>query len=155
MKQLSILITLLISLGFSSACWGEVYESLKVTNYKNIHLLVNPVEDNCLGISADKIKLLTKLKLLRNSIKTVSVSNPFIYIVVSVIDVDIGGEKLGAAYNIKINLQDLGFEKEGAYSNSLTMEGGLGIGNSYKTFERDFEEYLDKFILNYLESNME
>lgn len=155
MKQLSILITLLIGLGFSSACWGEVHESLKVTNYKNIQLLVKPVEDNCLGISAKNIELLTKLKLLRNGIKTVSDSNPFIYIDVSVIDVNVGGKKFGAAYKIEINLQDSGFEKEGVYSNSLTLEGGLCIGNSYKTFERDFEEFLDKFILNYLESNME
>jgi hypothetical protein len=46
MKQLSILITLLIGLGFSSVCWGEVYNSLKVPNYKNIHLVVEDVEEN-------------------------------------------------------------------------------------------------------------
>lgn len=153
MKQLSILITVLISLGFSSVCLGAVHKSLKVPNYKNIQLIVDPITENNVGITSAKIKLATKLRLLRNGIKTVSDSNPVLFVDIQVIDVIVGTRDKGVAYSIRITLEK--FEGLASYSDLMTSQGGIGLDDDYKTFEEDFLNYLDKFILDYLESNME
>jgi hypothetical protein len=154
MKQLSILITLLISLGLSSTCWGEVYNSLKVPNHKNIRLIVQDVEENFIGVTTEKIELATKLGLLRNGIKTGNTSSPyFLYVGVEIIDIEIGGFKKGSTFHIKINLEKI--EDGGAYANTLTMTGGLFLGTEYKDFEQRLNFALKGFLLNYLESNME
>jgi len=155
MKQLSILITLLISLGFSSACWGKFHKSLKVPNYKNIQVLVEDLYDNSVGITRGKVETAVKLKLLRNGIKVTPLSNPYIYVVVNVVDVKVGGKTKGVAYNISLGLCEMDFEKGDWYMPSQSSVGGIGLATSFEVFRTDLDNYLDQFILDYLESNME
>jgi hypothetical protein len=155
MKQLSILITLLIGLGFSSVCSGKVYESLKVPNYKKIQVIIENVSENSVGITSGNIETAVKLKLLRNGIKITPKSNPYIYVAVNVMDLELGTRVVGVAYNVTIGLIKFDFEKGYSYLPWDSSMGVIGSSPSLGDFRTKFDNYLDIFILNYLESNME
>jgi hypothetical protein len=155
MKQLSILITLLISLGFSSACLGKVYNSLKVPNYKNIQLLVEQIPKNSFGLTREKVITITKLHLLRNGIKSAERTNPHLAIDIIAMDILVEGNIVGQTYHIKINLAMIDVEDVAIYEDVLSSKGALFIGNTYEDFERDLKNLLDQFLVDYLESNME
>ena len=155
MKQLSILITLLISLGLSSTCWGKVFKSLKVPNYKNIQVLVEDVHENSVGITSENIETAAKLKLLRNGVKLTPLSNPYIYVSINVVDVTLGARVLGVAYNIIIGLSKYDIEKGYTYTPLDSSISAIGLSTNLEDFRAYLDNCLDKFILNYLESNME
>lgn len=154
MKQLSILIALLISLGFSSVCWGNI---LKIDNHKELRIVVEDIGDNVVGITTDKVSTMTKLRLMANNIKPSGALSRYLYIMVIPVDIIVAGEKLGSAFTIHINLaresSEFGVfvqDSTQAVSSSLTLSLG-----DLPLFERVFNNLLDGFILKYLEANME
>jgi hypothetical protein len=171
MKQLSILITLLISLGFSSACWGKKFNFLQVKDYKNVLLVADVAGENVLGINRSNVLLATKLMFLKNGLKVFSAQEAvdqeidikaITGVEIVTRNIEIGDKAFGCAVHINIQMSKLASEYGldsnvigGTFNESRTRVSRLIIVSEYKHFEYALESVVKEFILNYLESNME
>ena len=151
LKQIFLIISLL-SL-FASVGLAKKIDFLKIPDYKNIDLVVELINPNHLGITKDKVTTTSKLRLIRNGLKIDPNNLNYIYICVIALDVVVGSEKLGCAVDLEIFFQKVenGIHKTTTYSSIRS----LGLDVKYEDFQETLEDCLDKFILNYLESNME
>ena len=146
--------TLLALLFCSSALMGKKFPSLKVPNYKEVEIVVEEIQPNYLGITREDIILATKLRFLRNGLKVVDLkSGSNLWIQVTALNIKVGGRNVGCAINVSIKFQ---FRYYGRMLiDGLSSKEGLSIVTSKKMFINNYEDDLDKFILNYLESNIE
>ena len=155
MKQLSILITLLVI--SSLALSGEVYEGLKVKgDYKKLGIIIEKVRENEAGLTTELVERAVKLKLLSNGIKSPTYHPSYLYVVVRILDdgtsysFHICLEKNSAAYGVDKSVAGIAFRPYQA------VYGSMGkAGKSSDFILNHLNERLDKFLLDYLESNME
>lgn len=134
---------------------GKKFPGLKVPNYKEVELVVEEIQPNYLGITRKDIILATKLRFLRNGLKVVdSKSGSNLWIQVTALNIKVAGRNVGCAINVSLQFQ---FRYNGrTLIDGLSGKEGLQLVISKEEFmNNDYAHYLDQFILDYLESNME
>ena len=160
MKHLP-LIALALLLSFPASSFA--YDNYKVLgNYKELRVIVEEVRENSVGVTEEDLERTLKLRLMRNGIKPItdSASKHYLYFRLTILDV-IGG----FAASVDINLRKLsGFYLSPAHGVSFDhipstfQSGGLSsviTGSEKSQVLGIVEKYIDKFILAYLEANME
>ena len=117
--------------------------------------MVEDIYENSVGVTREKVLATTKLELLRYGIKSTSTTNPYISINVNVLDITVGERVVGQAYHVAIGLSKNEFEADTYYFDRKTSRSGMIIRSTYEDFERAFKQYLEEFLVDYLETNME
>ena len=157
-KRLS-LVCLLLSL-LASVGWAKKYTSLKVPNYKILNALVEVVTENKTGLTTEKVENALKLRLLGNGIKTNTETESlshYLYVNVNVLP-------NGAAYNVTVEFRRyvFGYPKEISDQTGIRFSPQQGTynvlgltGGSASFIIEALNGALDKFLLDYLESNIE
>ena len=152
------LFALVLSLGISNG-FGKVYPGLKVKgDFRKIQLLVEDVGPNKLVTTQD-IKTTVKLRLFSNNIKIQEYSSEYIYVdigvmplkdnVNSVYAIEVRLIKRSEPYEVSKSVAGYSFEpRQGSYA-------GLGILWSKGQLLSEVQGYIDAFLVDYIESNME
>lgn len=158
MKFITTLLALLFCSSFTSN--AEIYPGMKVIGgYKALDVSFAPVNRNQFGLTQEDVERTVKLRLLTNGIKTVGRTKlHYLYIDVNtlesqndtIFDIDLKLKKYSDAYGVSRNAA--GF----VFIPNQSSYGSVGIINTSKSFILEsLLNALDKFLLDYLESNME
>ena len=161
MKKLIISLTLALSFSFVNA---EKYPALKVKDYKNVKVVVERMDtDSNTGITAKDIENKIKLTLLRNGFKlSEQKGKDYIYINLNLMPVN---DKVNDVYKISILYEKLSFNhfdtvaEQDAAGLIFTPDQGvyesIGIANKKSTITSRVNDHLEKFLVDYMESNIE
>ena len=153
MKFITTLLALLVC---SSTLMGKAHVALMVRDHKKVKIIVEDIVPNALGITREDIILASKLSFLRNGLKVVdpkTYTSANLWIVVNAMDINVGGSNVGCATNVSLMFQ---FHVSGRkLIEGDTIKGGLLLVTSKEMFLNYYGNYLDQFILDYLESNPE
>jgi hypothetical protein len=157
MNRFLIVITFFSGFVFQP-CFGEKFSILKADNYKEVGLAVEEIPQNALGITREGIITSTKLRLLSNNIKVTDVSTlRFIHVIISPIDISGRDKTVGTAIHIGISFARWSDDFDGHISSITQSKTGINLytTSDYNKFMNQYNRFLDFFILDYLESNME
>lgn len=156
--KILILFALVLSLGISIGS-GKVYQGLKVKgDFRKVQLLVEDVNPNGIVTKQD-IENTVKLKLFSNNIKTIPIGSENLYLQVIILPMDNG---VNFVYSTLLELKKWSFD----YGVSESVAGPLfaphqgiyfqtGICRSKDKFLSNIKEIVDRFLVDYIESNME
>ena len=155
MKAILTFLTLAL---FASPLLAKKYPGLKVKgNYKELRVVVENVPNNTLGLAEEDVERAVKLRLLANGIKgTKTISVHYLYVDVAVLTgpnafkIDIFLQKFSDAYGVDEKVAGAYFLPEQGYYGTLGT-----AGRSKQYILEALNEKLDKFLLDYLESNIE
>jgi hypothetical protein len=161
MKLVKTLIAI-AAIGLGSQAFGEAFPGLEVGfTFREVQVLVEGLSEDAkkIGLTREDIKRTVKLKLLTRGFKVVSeLESPptgsYLYIQVSVVS-------SGFHLNIKLNKYPwhVGIPSERGMGGLVTPAQGLysatgSHGGDEKYILDGLEDFLDRFILDYLESNL-
>ena len=143
----------------SLALSGKVYPGLKVKgNYKNLHILVESINENAANLTKEQVERAVKLRLLRNGIKTLEDRNAPHYLYIN-INISKKGTFYGFEFVLWKYALDYGVDQSITGISFMPRQGpyaSVGLaGQNSTAFIGHLETVLDAFILDYLESNME
>jgi hypothetical protein len=162
MKLIRLPLACLVVSLLSSVGWAKKYTSLKVSDYKNLKIIVEEIGKNKAGVTGELVERAVKLRLMGNEIKIkppslVKWPDCYLYVRVSILPE-------GTAYDIDVVLRRYGDTlpveaqaKTGIYfAPEQRTYGGFGTcGQDSSYVIGHLNRQLDKFILDYLESNIE
>jgi hypothetical protein len=152
------ILTCLILALFASSVFAKKYRGLKVKgDYKVLTVLVEGFPKNDAGLTKEDVIRAVKLRLLANGIKTPDYLGPhYLYVQVSVLadgnafSIDVSLVKYSLAYGVDVNVAGSYFSPEkGSYS---------GVGTAAKSKQYilgALNSHIDRFLLDYLESNID
>jgi hypothetical protein len=151
------LFALVLCLGISNG-FGKVWPGLKVNgDFRNILLVVEHIAPNDLVTHKD-IENTVKLRLFSNNIKTIDWRTDYLYVNVSVLPIS----NSNVVYNIKVEFNKrskfYGVSESVAGSTFAPSQGAYGsIGSCYSkdTLLSSVKGAIDRFLVDYIESNME
>jgi hypothetical protein len=152
------LFALILCLGISNG-FGKVYPGLKVLgDFRKIQLLVEDVTPNKL-VTYKEIVNTAKLKLFANNIKANAFDSEYVYLNVNVMPLDDGVnfvfyvglalKKSSSTYGVSKTVAGVVFKpNQGQY-------GYVGICSDKSSLLDAIKLRIDKFLVDYIESNME
>ena len=160
MKKLIILLTLALSFSFADA---KVYTSLKAKDYKNVQVIVEEIPKSNSGITKKDIQNKVKLILLRNGFKTSNeIGKDFIYIYVNVMPLNNARSDAFSLDISYIKFADNHFDSTLEKNSSGSMfkpdqgnYGTIGFTNESSLILTGISKYFEKFLVDYMESNIE
>ena len=157
------LIALALLVSFSASSFA--YNNYKVLgNYKELKIMVEGVNENSVGVTEEDLERTLKLRLMKNGIKPHTDykvgDKHFLYLIVNIMD-----EKGGYSASLGVSLRKYSFHyvspdhgASGGHIPNSFVSGyvnALVVGSKKSHLLESVEKYLDKFILKYLEANME
>ena len=161
MNLRSIFLIVLLNL-ICASVHAEKYEGLKVLgNYKELHYLIEYVGENNIGLTDGDIESLVKLRLLSAGIKPIKGDG--VHSKKHYMHVDVRCTKDGVLFRNNVELAKIsrlyGVPYEKAGRSFTPLQGSYGnFGTSGRKKNYILESAgrsIDKFLLDYLESNLE
>jgi hypothetical protein len=159
------LFALVLYLGISTG-FGKVYLGLKVKgDYKKLHIAFEDVEENPLKISTEDVVRTIKLSLLRNGIKPIDLmiegsaaqkADHYLYFSMATIPI---GRSIAYSWTLELAKFTRSYMKTGSETASIYVPrqgdySPFGVEHQKADFLDSLRSRVDKFCLNYLESNM-
>lgn len=152
------LFALVLSLGISNG-FGKVYPGLKVKgDFRKLDLVVETIRPNKFVTDQD-ITNTVKLRLFSNNIKIQDYGSEYLYVNVNILDLEDG---VNFIFNIKINLDkrslNYGVSPLFVGTTFVPHQGTyamLGVNFSKDALLSSIQGQIDKFLVDYIESNME
>ena len=164
MKHLP-LIAIALLFSFPAFSFADNYKVLG--NYKELHVVVEELDKNSVGVTRKNLERTVKLRLMKNGIKPITDtrSKHYLYLRVNIMDILYPIKAIGVAVKLDITLQkyssdyvsaDHGASRDHVPTTILSShDGGLALKTSKAGVLEVVEEEIDTFILKYLEANME
>jgi hypothetical protein len=161
--RLSLL--LLCSSLFASFAGAKVFDGLVIPNgeYRTLPIAVF-VTPNTLGLGEDDVYRATKLRLLANKIQTIEIksakdfneSGYFLFVAVNFLgDRNIFSTTIELKKDTRKNLKQVNHFLGTFITPEQDSYDGFGIASSDTTVINSLNGRLDKFLLDYLESNLQ
>jgi hypothetical protein len=136
---------------------GKMYPTLKVDNFKEVRINVQFTNKNNIGLSKEEVIVATKLRFLQNGLKVTDEISRLenLWIKISMLDIIVGERDVGCALYLDLSFQIFADDLKSFVADPFAGQASQMIITSKKDFFNAYNIYLDRFILDYLESNME